>query len=169
MKTGDLVKQFGVSDQTIRHWVAEFSAYLSDGAKKKGARQSVFNSDDFIILATVQSLSSEGHSFKLIHQKMEEGYRVENISAATVGYDDGRVVPAAAVEQIIDSAELRTELEVIKSERDELRMRVQKLKNVLEETQVENKSLLKELGELRERLGRAEGELSYRRELDSKD
>jgi DNA-binding transcriptional MerR regulator len=169
MKTGDLVKQFGVSDTTIRRWVAEFGEYLSSNAQQIHSKHRSFTADDFLVLATIHVLSKEGYSLSAINDKLGQGYRVEDVSAATVGYTDGRMVPATAIEQIIDAAEIRVELESLKIERDRLldELGTERQRNIEKDQRIEQ--LQKDIRELQRELGRAEGELSYRRELENRD
>lgn len=167
MKTGDLVKLFGVSNKTIQNWVKEFENFLSDGAKKLDGRQSIFDSHDFIIMATIAELSQkEKLPYSVIQEKLVSGYRIEDVSAATVGYEDGRTVPAAAVEQIIDATSVRVELEQVKAERD-------KLLDMLNQKEKRERELIEKLdnmqnqiAELQRQLGRAEGELNLRRQQE---
>lgn len=170
MKTGDLVRKFGVSDATIRRWASTFSEYLSDGE----GRHHNFTYDDFIAMATIHQLSSEGYSLDLIEKKLGEGYRVEENLIEQIGYPDGRMVPAAVVEQVIDSSEIRVQLEQVKHERDRLIQTLEQMQQRLEDledearereeairrdkdTQIE--ALQKEIKELQRSLGRAEGRL----------
>lgn len=172
MKSGDLVKQFGISNQTVRRWVEQFGDYLSDDARAVNAKQSVFNADDFLVMATIKKLSTEGLSLSAIADRLAEGYRVEDISAATVGYEDGRMVPAAVVEQVVDAAGVRVELEVIKAERDKLLELLEQTQQRLDETsdqwRREKDELQKQIAELQRALGQAEGELNLRRDQEKK-
>lgn len=179
MKTGDLVRQFGVSDTTIRRWVAEFEEFLSENAKQTRSKHRSFTSDDFLVLATAHEMSKENFPLNAIREKLAEGYRVDDTTASTVGYSDGRLVPAVAVEQIIDSTELRIELEQVRAERDKLVEALEKLeasKTELVEKhdqhllEKDNRlaALQQQISALQRELGRAEGELAYRRELDGK-
>lgn len=176
MKTGDLVKQFGVSDSTIRRWVREFTKFLTESNSKHRS----FTSDDFIVMATINHLSNQGYTLDAIRGRLDEGYRIENISTETVGYSDGRMVPAAAVEQIIDSSELRVELEQVKSDKTILTLQLQDARQELVELREkyeqqgrghkeELETLNNKIQELQHRLGLAEGELLYRRKLDEKE
>lgn len=117
MKPGDLVKKFGVSDQTIRRWSTEFSDYLSPNQ----GRHRTYTADDYIVMATIYYLySQEGLKTDGIHKQLSKGFRVDVEDIADIGYGDGRMVPAAVVEQVIDSSEMRAELELLRSERDRL-------------------------------------------------
>lgn len=159
MKTSDLVRQFGVSETTIRRWTATFEHYLSDLATKKDGHARQFTSNDFLVLATIHCLTKEGHSFAEVHGKLKSGYRIEDTGAATAGYEDGRLVPAAVVDQIIDAAQIRVELEQVKGHRDRLLELLQKAQEKEELTQKEVKELRDRIEQLQRDLGRAEGRL----------
>jgi len=170
MKTGDLVKKFGVSDATIRRWASTFNEYLSEGE----GRHHNFTYDDFIVMATVHQLSGEGYALELIQKKLSEGYRIEEQLVDQIGYPDGRMIPAAVVEQVIDSSEIRVQLEQVKNERDRLLQTLEQTQQRLaqlegearqreetirreKDTQIDG--LQKEIKELQRVLGRAEGRL----------
>lgn len=164
MKSGDLVKQFGVSHTTITRWVNEFAEYLSESAKGVNQKQKTFTSDDFLVIATIHQLSVDGLSLVEIGGKLKSGYRVENITSATIGYDDGRMVPASAMEQIIDATGVAAELMAVKSERDKLVDMLEASQEKLTEKEIEIRALNDRIADLQYRLGQAEGELKLRQE-----
>jgi len=159
MKTGDLEKRFGVSGTTIRRWIEAFGDFLTDDAKKVEMRQRRFTEEDYIVLATINSFSKTGFPFAHIKEKLSEGYRIDDPTAATVGYTDGRLVPAAAVEQIIDSVEIRVELEQVKAERDKLLELADNYRQENKELRGEVKDWQKQVIELQREIGRLEGRL----------
>lgn len=156
MKTGDLAKLFGVSNTTIQDWTKRYEEFLS---KKQGI-QRAYDEDDAKVLATVAKLISDGYSHKIIHEKIEAGERVEHPGVANYGVDH-RLVPAATVEQIIDSTELKVELETIRNE-------YHRLLDVLKEKDDVIQEQAQELRKLEREIGRLEGELNFRKELDKK-
>lgn len=168
MKTGDLTRLFGVSNTTIKNWVDRFPDYFSDAAKAVNQRQRAFTESDILTLATIAQLSQQEHlAYEQIEDRLGAGYRVDDPGIANFGVDT-RMVPAAAVEQMIDSTEIRMQLEQVKAERD-------KLVDMLSESQgrelqllEKNEQLQREIRELERKLGQAEGELNYRRQLDEK-
>jgi DNA-binding transcriptional MerR regulator len=175
MKTGDIVKHFGISESTVRRWVKEYEEFFSDSSN----RQRSFTSSDFLVIATIKELANQNLPMSHIRQQLAQGYRVEDTVAQTAGYTDGRMVPAAAVEQIIDATQLRVALEQVTYERDRLLETLEMLeksKSDLEEKYEERisekdqqlQSLQEKISELQRELGRAEGELSYRRHLEEK-
>lgn len=175
MKSGELVRQFGVSSSTIRRWSAEFSALLSTSEGKHRS----YTADDFLVMATIHELSKEGLTLAAIRKRLEEGYRVEDTSVHTIGYSDGRMVPAVVVGQIIDSTELRVEIESLKQERDRLlemlkeeRENSQQLQKKFDgaqkEWQEKHEANQTEMKELLRDIGKLEGELNYRNRQEGK-
>jgi len=176
MKSGDLQKAFGIGATTIKNWCDEFAEYLSDGARAMDSRHRRFTESDYIALATVAELSQKQKlPYQAIHEKLQGGYRVENPGAWTIGYEDGRMVPAAAVEQIIDASEIRVELEIIRAERDRLANMlsdsIEKASTLEDKNEQLTKRLIeleRELGALQRELGRAETEAKILREQQDK-
>lgn len=167
MKSGDLQKAFGVGVTTIKNWVDEFGEFLSDGARGVESRHRHFTQSDFIIMATIAELSQrQKYPYSVIRERLQQGYRVDNPTAATVGYEDGRLVPAAAVEQIVDAAELRVELEQIKADRDKLLSLLEEARKDSKEWRERYHELERELRETQRLLGRLEGRLE---EMDKRD
>jgi DNA repair exonuclease SbcCD ATPase subunit len=166
MKTGDLQKAFGVGVTTIKNWVDEFGDFLSDGAKAESTRHRYFNESDYLVMATIAQLSQRDKlPYKVIHDRLKEGYRVEDTSAATIGYEDGRLVPAAMVEQVIDASEIKAELEAIRLDRDRLAEMLEKRDQQLAEKDARISQLQDRIAELSERAGKAEGRLEQIEQL----
>lgn len=142
MKTGDLAKKFGVSTETIRRWTREFESFFSD----QDGRFRNFTAEDYKVVATIHSLLNDGHNLKYVEQQLGTGFRVDDAYVGTLGYDDGRQVPAAAVEQIVDASKIRAELEVIKMEKEKLQERLddreQELRNLRVQLDREKRELL---------------------------
>jgi DNA-binding transcriptional MerR regulator len=175
LKSGDLTKLFGVSHQTVSNWVKEFENFLSETARKQDSRQSIFTEQDFIIMATIAELSQKQKlPYEAIREQLSQGYRVEDARAATVGYEDGRMVPAATVEHLIDATHLRVQLEQVQAERDKLMQLLSDVQAQAKAIQEDRETLRREkdtqisalqtkIAELERALGRAEGELELRR------
>lgn len=166
MKTGDLVRKFGVSEATIRRWASTFAEFLSEGE----GRHRNFLAEDVVVIATIYKLSSEGYTQDLIQKRLKEGFRVEAEVIDEIGYPDGRMVPAAVVEQVIDSTEVRLQLERVAAERDKLLELLEsaqsEMKTLREQTEVLRRekethieALQREIKELQRALGKAEGKL----------
>lgn len=165
MKTGDLGKLFGVDSKTITNWTKEFGEWLSDGAQGKAGRHRIFDQSDFVVMATIAELTQKQKlPYSAVHDKLAEGYRVEDPTAETVGYEDGRTVPAAVVEQIIDATEIKTQLSQVTAERDalqrqleEMTVRAARYENERDASNAQVQELLKQIAELERELGRLEG------------
>lgn len=142
MKSGDLVKKFGVSDQTIRRWAGEFEDYLSE----QTGRHRVYTADDYIVMATINYLyNDEGLNTNGVRDKLKSGFRVDEDDIATIGYSDGRMVPAAAVEQLVDASEVRVALERMTAERDRLLDQLEQLQSDHKQEKVKLESKIDEL------------------------
>lgn len=170
MKTGDLVKKFGVSEATIRRWSADFKEHLSP---QQGRRRS-YTREDYIVIATIYELFSSGLTQRIVEQKLREGYRVAAEEVSEIGYSDGRMVPAAVVEQVIDASGLRAELEQVKFERDRLMDMLTRSEQARTELQKELNEkvdhLQQEIARLQRELGRAEARAEiYKSSLDKLD
>lgn len=170
MRSGDLAKLFGCSLTTIQNWCHEFDDYLIPSKSK----HRVYTEADVLTLATVAKLSTDGLNYSAIRERLKEGYRVDNPSEANFGVDT-RMIPAAAVEQIVDSTGLRVELEAVKNERDLLAASVNELKQELsrmrqnydtKEAERNQKidTLQEQIRQLERDLGRAETEARLLRE-----
>ena len=134
---------------------------MSDQARRVKSKQRAFTEDDLLILATIATLSTEGLNYENIRSRLEDGYRVEHPGAANFGVDT-RMVPAAAVEQIIDATEIKTELAQVKAERDKLLEMIEREQSEKRDLQSKIDLLQNEIRQLSERLGRAEGRLEER-------
>lgn len=167
MRTGDLQSLFGVSSTTIVKWIKVFEAYLSEGARKTDSKQRSFTEEDVIVLGSIAKLSAEGLGYDAIHAKLEEGFRVERPEVTNWGVDR-RMVPAAALEQVIDSTDMRVELEQVKSERDKLAELLGQSNDQLRELREKYDQLQEEIKTLQRQLGLAEGELNLRRDQEKK-
>ena len=161
MKTGDLAKLFGVSDKTIRQWATEFSSFFSESKTKIRT----YTEEDIVILATIAKYSHRGESYTTIRDRLESGERVDKPSEVTYGADM-RMVPAAAVEQMIDATEIRMQLERMTVERDKLLELLQDrdgvIKNkelTIEQLYAQVDQLRNELTKLNREIGRLEGRL----------
>jgi predicted nuclease with TOPRIM domain len=78
------------------------------------------------------------------------------------------MIPAAAVEQLVDAAEVRTYLAQVTADRDKLLEMLAEEKQAHQVSREKVQSLQDEIARLQRELGRAEGELAYRRELEKR-
>lgn len=170
MDKKQLAYKLNVSHTTIYKWVDRFAEFFTDGAK---SRRREYTQADLDILATIAKLSADGLNYDAIERALQDGQR-ESFENTTLGTDT-RMVPAAAVEQIIDSTELRTELATITAERDALREQldelVERAARYEQERDASNKQvqeLLKQIADMERELGRAETEAKILREQQGK-
>lgn len=147
MKIKELLQKLGTTNTSLARWIAEFGDYFSEGAK---LRHREFTHDDLNTLATVAKLSQDGMNYDAIREKLATGYRDE-FAAANFGVDT-LMIPAAAVEQIIDSTEIRSELEAIRLDHARLLAETQRKDERID-------TLQQRIAELERALGKAEGRL----------
>lgn len=166
-------EKLGVSDTTIADWIAHYSEYFSNSATKTGRARSL-TENDLDILATIANASHDGLNRDDITEKLAAGDRIE--FTGTILGTDTRMIPAAAAESMIDATEIRTELEITKSALNkalntietERKDHKKELHEASESYKSEVQDLQKQIAELQHKLGLAEGELNYRRQLDDK-
>jgi len=167
MKIGETATLLGVSDNTVRNWVSEFEDFFSPNARKERGRQRTFTEADVLVLATIATLRNDALEFSEIQKRLNAGFRVEHPGVANFGVDT-RMVPTAAVEQLIDATELRIELEQVRVERDKLLDMIEQLQFRLEKAETSHKAetttLQKRIEDLIERAARAEMEAMMLRE-----
>ena len=68
---------FGVSSETLRRWVIEFTPYLSEKANVESGRKRRLSSKDMQVLALVAELKKQGKLFADIHIALSSGQRGE--------------------------------------------------------------------------------------------
>lgn len=178
MRTGELEHLFGVSSTTIRQWINRFGAYMSEGALKTATKQRTFTEEDVIVLGTIAKLSAEGLNYDSIQSRLEEGFRVDRPEVTNWGVDR-RMVPAATVEHVLDSSQIRIELEQVRADRDKLAdllaeasAQLEAIRQKYDAAQLghaqEVKTLQEQIAALQRQLGQAEGELHLRRDQEKK-
>lgn len=180
MKIGLIAQNLGISTNTIINWVKRYPNFFSGAAKSTNAKQRMFTDEDVLVLRTINHLRNEGVNLDAIEEELADGYRVED-SQAGIGGVQTRLVPAAAVESIVDASQLRSQLDNVTQERDrllelleeareqekELRSKLeaqqqdaqQKIEKLREDAQQKIDSLQSQLLDLYMRLGLAEGRL----------
>lgn len=154
MRATELARQFDRSLQTIRNWIVKFDRHLKISSAKESIDQ-----QDFIVLATIHQLSLERKTYDEIHTALDNGELIEDTSAYVTPLE---MIP---LQTAIDGGKLVTELEIIKAERDALAEQLQDATNRAaryeqerDASKAEMQDLLREIAELKERLGRAEME-----------
>lgn len=146
MKTGELAKYLGISDETLRNWTVqdELSTYLSDDARGVSASaQRYFAQSDIEVLITVATLRNRDNvtDWMQIEQFLKSGKRYTDFPAAHLSFDSRTV----SMTQAEHSAKAMATL----SERDAALKRVDEL-----QTQIANlqKAHREEVDRLRQEL-----------------
>jgi DNA-binding transcriptional MerR regulator len=150
----DILSKLNITNTTLKNWIDRFAGYFSETAKQ---RNRSFTQEDLDLLATIAKLSASGLTYDAIEKHIAMGER-EIFEDTTLGTDT-RMIPAAVVEQVVDSTKIMIELEKTKSE-------LAKALDMLETERGRVETLQREVRELERALGRAEGELEYRRKQD---
>jgi len=157
-KIGQVASMLGVTLNTLKNWQDRYPDYFSKSALGQGVSQRVFTESDILTAATIAKLRADKLDFDAIGEQLEDGYRVDSPQVANFGVDM-RMVPAAAVEQILDSTEIKTALAQVTAERDKLLELLEKSDEEKRELYARVEALQDQIGELRERAARAEGRL----------
>lgn len=164
MQIKDLAAKLNTTHTSISNWIKRFEDYFSENAK---ARNRTFTQEDLDTLATIATLSAKGLDYSAIERELATGER-ETFEDTTPGIDT-RSIPVVAVEQMIDAAEIRMELEQTRSD-------LARAMDIIREERTANQRLQEKIDTMQEKierlqhaLGKAEGELEYRRNLDKRD
>jgi len=160
MNKKQLEAKLNVSHTTIYKWIKRFDSYFSDAARS-GRRE--YSQEDLDILATIASLSIEGLNYDAIEKRLDSGERVA-FEETTLGVDS-RMIPAVAVEQMLDATEIRIELEQVRAERDKLYSMLEEIKADFSKEREKNEALLREMGQIQERAARAEAQVEMLKEI----
>lgn len=173
VKISDLAAQLGISATTISNWINEFGDYFSERARLEKGRRRVLDENDVLILATISRLSHEGNTYAGIHEQLSNGYRVDSPNDVNYGVNRA-VVPAEVVEQVVDSAKIVVELETTKRQLEKALADAEKWEQRYEDAARERKAdadkyqekidaLMREIADLKERIGAAEREVQLKR------
>lgn len=156
MKTSEIARKLGVTTQSINVWVKEFDDFFSEHVKS--ARNRSFTADDLDVLATIAKGSrQDGLGYDAIRERLINEER-EHFEATTFGIDAPMVAQSTA-QTLVDIARVQSELEFVKAERDRLADEMQTKNEAIAERDQRIAALQKEIADLRERVGRAEGKL----------
>lgn len=161
MQIKDLAAKLNTTHTSISNWIKRFDLYFSDNVKQ---RNRSFTQEDLDLLATIAKLSASGMSYDLIEQQLQSGERV-NFEDTTLGTDT-RMVPAMAMEQMIDATEIRMELERTRSDLARALDMLETERSTSDTLRDKIDALQQEIRTLERELGRAQGELDYRRSKD---
>lgn len=186
MKQPEAARLFGVEPNTIKNWTNRFEGFFSSAARLPQVRKRVYNEDDLVILASIAALGDQNFTYDEIETELKKGFRAD-APTHVPGYDK-RVVPAAAVEQLVDASSIRNELAKVTEERDRLLALVEEMRDELDNQRHEHKTELDtkldakdahyqariddlqlEVRQLLERVGRAEAQVELLRDILKKD
>lgn len=118
--TSQVAKRFGVADQTVKNWAAEFAQYLSPTATPEPGKRRSFTADDVAIFALVHGMVGRGRDTDAAHAALRAGQRGETgIIAAQTG---DSLIAVQRDRDMLQGAviELRSQLAKATSDRDEL-------------------------------------------------
>src|SRR5690349_19356781 len=73
--TSQVAKRFGVADQTVKNWAAEFAQYLSPTATPEAGKRRAFTADDVAIFALVHGMVGRGRDTDAAHAALQAGQR----------------------------------------------------------------------------------------------
>jgi DNA-binding transcriptional MerR regulator len=129
MKTGELAKLLGVSDQTLINWMSrpEIKPFMSEAALGEGGNtQRIYTESDVLVLNTVRMLRTVGsQDWNEIQKELEQGRREQEFPQNAI-ITDTRTIPMPQAKQAADYA-------VVVYERDSARELAKELKAQLEE------------------------------------
>lgn len=163
MKTGEVAKILGVDAITVRRWIEreELNPFFSEGAKgEHGAAQRLLTESDVLVLNTVRALRTGDKvaEWRDIATYLESGERVQQFPQNAISADP-RTIPLPQAEQ---SARAMATM----AERDAALRKVNELESQLKEVRAENKELIREMMDLRQKIGKLEGLLEALRGKD---
>lgn len=118
--TSQVAKRFGVADQTIKNWAAEFAQYLSPTATPGEGKRRAFTADDVSVFAVVHELVGRGRDTSAAHAALQAGRRPTD---ALIPLSTGDTLISVQRERdMLQGAvmELREQLAKSTSDRDEL-------------------------------------------------
>lgn len=129
--TSQVAKRFGVADQTVKNWAAEFADYLSPTATpQKGLKRS-FTADDVAILALVHGMVGRGRDTGAAHAALQAGQRGETGMVAAQTGDS--LIEVQRDRDMLQGAvmELRRQLDRTTGDRDDLVRRLSEAETLL--------------------------------------
>ncbi len=153
MRTGELAKTLGVSDQTLINWMSrpEISKFMSESALAQGGNtQRIYLESDVLILNTVRMMRAKGvDNWDEIRDLLDSGYREQEYPQNAI-VTDNRTIPMLQAKQAADYA-------VVVHERDAAIELANRLEDQL-------KAAIERERELRESLDQARKELERKYE-----
>lgn len=163
MKPHEVARKINIGVSTVRAWSSQFSYYLSPSAQGGDGRYRVFVDHDVRVLAFINNMKQRGASVEdithaLDRLKAEDWRDLPMLSGALPVVDDlpAESTAITAAEQVARQMVLR--------ENVDLRTRIDELQQRLDDKEANQEKLLRELADLRERIGANEIELKLWRE-----
>jgi DNA-binding transcriptional MerR regulator len=139
MKTGELAKILGVSDQTLLNWMSrsEISPFMSEAALAQGgSTQRLYLESDVLVLNTIRMMRAKGvDNWDEIRDFLESGQREQEFPQNAI-VTDMRTIPILQAKQAADYAVLVHErdaaLELAKRLESQLEAAIQREKDLVE-------------------------------------
>ena len=115
--TSQVAKRFGVADQTIKNWAAEFAAHLSPTATPESGKRRAFTAEDVAIMALVHEMVGRGRDTNAAHAALQAGQRGAS-NALTMATDGDNLIATQRERDMLQGAviELRSMLDSVKSD-----------------------------------------------------
>ena len=119
--TSQVAKRFGVADQTVKNWAAEFAQYLSPTATPEAGKRRAFTAEDVAIMALVHEMVGRGRDTDAAHAALQAGRRGA-ANALTMAKEGDSLIAVQRERDMLQGAviELRSQLDKATADRDEL-------------------------------------------------
>ena len=130
--TSQVAKRFGVADQTVKNWCAEFAPYLSPTATPEPGKRRAFTSADVAVLALVHEMVGRGRDTDAAHAALRAGQRTPH-NALTIAQDADNLIAMQHERDMLQGAviELRAQLEKATVNRDDLNRKLAEAETLL--------------------------------------
>jgi DNA-binding transcriptional MerR regulator len=164
MRSGELSKLLGISDQTLLNWMSreELKPYLSPSALgEAGNSHRIYTENDVLVLNSVRSLRVNNVSdWAEIAKTLQTGWRDQEFPQNAISRDD-RLIP-------IPQAKQAAEFAAVLRERDAALAQIDDLKHQLADERTERKTLQERYEKLLREIGKLEGIIEMLRGQNSK-
>ena len=157
MRINELAQKLGVTTVTLGAWIKNFEEFFSAAANLKAGKHRSFTQSDLDTLATIAQLSGQGLNYDAIRKRLNESGDRIPFEAVNMGLSPA--VISDNVQQIVDSAGIRAELETAKAQLDFYMAELEKRDQQLSDKDAAITQLHQTIRELSERAARAEGRL----------
>lgn len=131
--TSQVAKRFGVADQTVKNWTAEFAPYLSPTATPEPGKRRAFTSADVAVLALVHEMVGRGRDTAAAHAALKAGQRSSQ-KALTIAQEADDLIAVQQERDMLQGAvlELRARLDKATVDHDELVRKLARAEQKLE-------------------------------------